>query len=162
MPTSRPMASLWTRRRNTDDTSTAAWTCGWFIASDSFAKCATHSSASKTFASAGPPVARRCSARMPLSVSVTVGEYQLVTMEKCVHAHLTYSDVVGSCTRVPENGQELADVHILLRRQRFALGIHLGCPWRRHAMRVTQRQLSSRTPSCIPRVEGVPFLQGVE
>ena len=87
MPTSRPMASLRTRRRNTDDTSTAAWTCGWFIASDSFANCA-HSSVSKTFASAGPPVARRCSARMPLSV--TVGEYQLVTMEKCVHAHLTY------------------------------------------------------------------------
>ena len=35
MPTSRPMALLWTRKRNTDDTSTAAWTCGWFIASDS-------------------------------------------------------------------------------------------------------------------------------
>ena len=27
---------------------------------------------------------------MPLSVSVTVGDHQLVTMEKCVHAHLTY------------------------------------------------------------------------
>ena len=53
-----PMASLWTRRRNTDDTSMAAWTCGWFIASDSFASCGTHSSVSKTFASAGPPVAR--------------------------------------------------------------------------------------------------------
>ena len=29
-----------------------------------------------------------------------------------------------------------------------SLSEYLECPWRRHAMRVTQRQLSSRTPSC--------------